>query len=235
MRGYVPIRDYAAIGDGRTTALVALDGSIDWLCLPDVDSPSVFGRLLDARRGGCFELCPAEPFEAERAYEDGSNVLVTTFRTASGVVRVTDALTLADVAARAAARARPPRRGPVGPRADALARRAALRLRQRGRPDRATRRPPFRRRRLDRPRRRQLGRRHAAGRAAARSRASSTSTRARAGCSRVSAAHLQPAVLSPRARVEDRLEQTRRFWPGGARARRTTARGARRSCAARSR
>ena len=92
--GYVPLREYAAIGDGRTVAMVASDGSLDWLCLPDLDSPSTFGSILDAEKGGSFVLAPEAPFTAKRRYLPDTNVLETTFETAAGAVRVTDAMLL---------------------------------------------------------------------------------------------------------------------------------------------
>src|SRR3569832_2308689 len=90
-RGYRPIRDYALIGDAHTAALVSTDGSIDWLCWPRFDSPAVFCRLLDQKRGGHFAVGPAEAHaDSKRAYVEGTNVLETVFSTGAGRFRLTD-------------------------------------------------------------------------------------------------------------------------------------------------
>ena len=84
------IQDYGIIGNGRSAALVSLSGSIDWLCWPRFDSPSLLAALLDHGRGGHFAITPTAPFTATRAYADDSNVLVTTFTTETGEARLTD-------------------------------------------------------------------------------------------------------------------------------------------------
>ncbi|HEX2095086.1 MAG TPA: glycoside hydrolase family 15 protein [Longimicrobiaceae bacterium] len=89
---YRPISDYALIGNRHTCALVARDGSIDWCCLPHLDSPSVFGAILDARRGGRWRIAPAGPTSATRSYLGSSAVLRTEFRGAGGVLHLTDFL-----------------------------------------------------------------------------------------------------------------------------------------------
>ncbi len=87
---YRPLEDYGVVGDGRTAALIARDGSVDWLCLPRFDSSSVFAALLDAQRGGAWALHPAIPFTSRAEYVPESNVLVTTYEDGESVVRLTD-------------------------------------------------------------------------------------------------------------------------------------------------
>ncbi len=94
VEGYLPIGDHGLIGDGATAALVGRDGGISWLCVPRFDSPPLFCGLLDARGGGAFTLAPDEPFEARQYYKEDTAVLVTEMRTASGLLRITDALAL---------------------------------------------------------------------------------------------------------------------------------------------
>jgi GH15 family glucan-1,4-alpha-glucosidase len=92
--GYLPIEDHGLIGDGSTSALVGRDGAVSWMCAPRFDSPPLFCRLLDARRGGAFTVAPEGLIESRQFYEPDTAVLVTEMRCATGLVRLTDALTL---------------------------------------------------------------------------------------------------------------------------------------------
>jgi GH15 family glucan-1,4-alpha-glucosidase len=88
--GYLPIGAYGLIGDCRSAALVGVDGSIDWLCLPRFDNDALFGRILDADKGGSWQLHPDEPHQVHQRYRDRTNLLDTVFATGTGLVVVTD-------------------------------------------------------------------------------------------------------------------------------------------------
>ncbi|MEE9249346.1 MAG: glycoside hydrolase family 15 protein [Dehalococcoidia bacterium] len=88
--GYKPIGDYGIIGDLHTAALVGVDGSIDWLCLPHFDSPSVFAAILDERKGGHFRICSRDQGVTRQFYHPETNVLNTTFSSADGVALICD-------------------------------------------------------------------------------------------------------------------------------------------------
>ncbi len=87
---YKKISDYGIIGNLHSIALVGIDGSIDWFCLPHIDSPSVFGALLDDRKGGRFSISPVERYDSVAEYIPDTNILLTRFRTGEGILQVTD-------------------------------------------------------------------------------------------------------------------------------------------------
>jgi GH15 family glucan-1,4-alpha-glucosidase len=88
---YLPIAEHGLIGDLHTVALVGTDGTIDWFCCPCFDSPSVFGAILDAERGGRFSVRPeVEDYTSKQLYFPDTNVLITRFLTPDGVGEVQD-------------------------------------------------------------------------------------------------------------------------------------------------
>src|SRR5215218_10938899 len=83
--GYLPIEDHGIIGNLYTAALVGTDGTIDWLCLPAFDSPSVFCSILDAEKGGHFALRPVEYTRSQQLYLPDTNVLLTRYFSPAGL------------------------------------------------------------------------------------------------------------------------------------------------------
>ena len=92
--GYPRLEDLGLLGDGTTAALVGLDGTVWWLCLPRFDSEPLLSGLLDRQRGGRFVVAPLDVVEARHWYQVDTAVLVTELRTPTGLVQLTDALTV---------------------------------------------------------------------------------------------------------------------------------------------
>jgi GH15 family glucan-1,4-alpha-glucosidase len=92
---YLPVSEHGLIGDLHTVALVGTDGTIDWHCSPSFDSPSVFGSILDADGGGCFELAAAVPAKTRQFYFPDTNVLITRFSSEDGVGEIQDFMPIA--------------------------------------------------------------------------------------------------------------------------------------------
>ena len=84
------ISDYGVIGNCRSSALVSKEGSIDWCCLPDFDSPSVFARLIDDEIGGHFSILPVGDYAITQQYVNNTNILDTTFVSATAAFRILD-------------------------------------------------------------------------------------------------------------------------------------------------
>ena len=93
--GYLPIERYGVVGDLRTAALIGVNGSVDFLCFPRFDSPSIFQALLDDERGGRFAITPLVGDARHRQhYLWDSNVLLTRFLAADGVAEISDFMPL---------------------------------------------------------------------------------------------------------------------------------------------
>lgn len=89
---YPPIERHGIIGDRRTAALVAADGTLDWMCLPDFDGGSVFGSLLDKRRGGYWRIGPQAPALGHQRYVDDTALLITEWDLDGARLELTDAM-----------------------------------------------------------------------------------------------------------------------------------------------
>jgi len=88
---YLPIEEHGVIGDMHTAALVGVDGTIDWMCFPHFDSPSVFAAILDDKKGGCFKIAPVErDVKTKQLYHPDTNVLITRFLSPAGVGEIVD-------------------------------------------------------------------------------------------------------------------------------------------------
>jgi GH15 family glucan-1,4-alpha-glucosidase len=98
---YLPIENYGIIGDMRSAALVGINASIDWFCFPRFDSPSVFGAILDHKKGGRFDVSPAiEGVKSKQVYWPDTNVLVTRFLSTAGIAEVIDYMPVGEAAQR---------------------------------------------------------------------------------------------------------------------------------------
>jgi GH15 family glucan-1,4-alpha-glucosidase len=91
---YPPIADYGFVADCHSGALVSRTGSVDWCCMPRLDSGSVFGRLLDVERGGYCRIAPTAEARTSRRYLESTLVLETSFVTDDGEVRLLDCFTM---------------------------------------------------------------------------------------------------------------------------------------------
>src|SRR3984893_13881600 len=88
---YQPIENYGIIGNMRTVALVGMNGSIDWYCYPHFDSPSIFGSILDDKKGGRFQIsADADGVRHKQFYWPSTNILVTRFLLPDGIAELED-------------------------------------------------------------------------------------------------------------------------------------------------